>query len=42
MIESNDKELKNEMNAIGCLDQLESGDLENWKEAIAICGKRMY
>jgi hypothetical protein len=42
MMESNEEELKNEMNAIGCHDQLESGELENWKEAIAICGKRMY
>jgi hypothetical protein len=41
MMESNE-ELKNEMNTIDCHDQLESGELENWKEAIAICGKRMY
>jgi hypothetical protein len=42
MIEVNKKELNREMEEIGCCDKLDSAVLEEWRNEIAIYGRRMF
>lgn len=42
MIDKNQQELRTEMEILSCVNDLESGVLETWSQAMALCGRSMY